>query len=187
MSLIELVAAAVTLISIWLATKENVWYWPTGVVSTLLYSWVYFQARLYAETGLQVVWLALIVYGRYEWLYGGKGHTELPVTKTPRNGWLLVLASGIVASALIIWIQLRFTNNPAPYVDSSIAAWSIVAQWMTAKKWIENWFFWIVINVVAVALYINRALWATAALYAGLFILGIVGYFKWRKSLAASA
>ena len=185
MSAIEIVAAIVTAISIWLATTENVWYYPTGIVSVLLYAWTFFDAHLYAETGLQFVWLALMIYGWREWMHGGAGKSELPVTRTTRWGWIVVAISGGVLSIVIIAIQKKWTNNPAPYIDSSIAAWSIVAQWMTARKWIENWLMWIVINIAAVALYVNRHLWPTAVLYAVLLLLGIEGYRKWRRSLVS--
>jgi nicotinamide mononucleotide transporter len=186
LTLIEILAASITLVSIWLATRENVWYYPTGIVSVVAYAWIYFSAKLYAESGLQLIWLALLIYGWYAWLYGGKGHTELPVTRTTRWGWILVIVGGIVMTAIIVAIQRTFTDNPAPFVDSSIAAWSIAAQWMTARKWIENWLFWLVVNAVAVGLYIHRDLWVTAGLYAFLFILAIEGWRKWRKSLVSA-
>lgn len=176
-----------TLLSIWLATRETLLYYPTGVVSTLLYTWVYWQARLYAEAGLQMVWLALFVYGWLQWRYGGPKKDELPVTRTPRWGWMVGMTTGVVLSLIIIWIQRTYTDNPAPVVDSSIAAWSIVAQWMIAKKWIENWILWTLINVVAIGLYLSRPnMMATAVLYTGLLILGLEGYRKWRRVLASA-
>ena len=184
MTAVELFAALVTAFSIWLATRENVWYYPTGIVSVLLYAWIFHGARLYAETGLQFVWLALMIYGWVHWLRGGVGRTELPVTRTPAFGWWTGVICGAVATAAIFWIQRRYTDNAAPMVDSGIAAWSIVAQWMTARKWIESWLFWIVINIAAVPLYITRELHATAALYFVLLILGVKGWRDWRRSLA---
>jgi nicotinamide mononucleotide transporter len=183
---IEIFAAAITAVSIWLAARQNVWYYPTGIVSVILYGWIYVGARLYAEAGLQAVWFLLMIYGWYEWLHGGEKATELRVSRTPRRAWAGILFAAVVMSAFIAMIQHRFTDNPAPLVDSSIAAFSIVAQFMTARKWIENWLFWIVINVFAVVLYIDRALYPTAVLYAVLLILGIKGYFEWRRSLASA-
>ncbi len=186
MTAVEIFAAAITIASIVLATQENVWYYPTGIVSVLLYAWIFYDARFYAEAGLQLVWLALMIYGWYEWLYGGKNKTELPVTRTPPRVWVIVVVAGVLLSAIIALIQKRWTDNPAPLIDSSIAAWSIVAQWMTARKWLENWLLWVVINTLAVPLYITRALWPTAALYAVLWVLGVLGYYRWRKSLVSS-
>ena len=184
LSPIELAGSIITIVSIALATRENVWYYPTGIASVLLYAWIYFDARLYAEACLQMVWLALLVYGWWNWLYGGANKTELPVTRTPRAGWGTVVAAGVALTIAIYGIQRSVTDNPNPLTDSSIAAWSIVAQWMTAKKWIENWGLWLAVNAVAVPLYVVRGLRPTAVLYAVLFVLAIEGWRKWRKKLS---
>ena len=183
----ELTAAVITAYSIWLATRENIWYYPTGLVALAMYTWIYYSAKLYAESALQIVCFGLMVYGWYEWLHGGAHKTELPVTRTPRWAWLAGVASGLVFSAVVIAVQLRYTDNPNPYVDSSLLVWSLVAQWMTARKWIENWFLWLIINTVSVPLYVVRELWITAVLFAALWVLAIRGYLDWRKSLVASA
>jgi nicotinamide mononucleotide transporter len=183
----ELAAAALTLFSIWLATKENIWYYPTGLIALAMYTRLYYISKLYAESLLQIICFALMVYGWYEWLHGGRNKGELPVTRTPRWAWINGITAGILGSAATIWIQLRHTDNPAPYADSSLLAFSLVAQWMTARKWIENWLLWVLINTVSVPLYVTRELWITAVLFVGLWILAIRGYVEWRRSLAASA
>lgn len=185
MSLFELVAAVITAVSIWLGTRQNIWYYPTGLVALVMYTWVYFQAKLYAESVLQVVCLVLMIYGWYAWLHGGAHRTELPVSRTPRWAWIAGIVSGAIGSALVIAFQLRFTDNPNPYVDSSLFVWSLVAQWMTARKWIENWILWVVINTISVPLYVVRELYPTAVLYVVLWILAIVGYVQWRRTLSA--
>ncbi|PYQ26839.1 MAG: aminotransferase [Acidobacteria bacterium] len=187
----ELLAVVLTIYSIWLATKEDIWYYPTGLVALAMYTWLYFHAKLYAESLLQIICFALMVYGWYEWLYGGARHTQLPVTRTPRWGWMWGTAAGVLGSALTILVQLKFTDNPNPWVDSSLFAWSLVAQWMTARKWLENWLLWVVINTVSVPLYIVRwqhgaHLGLTAGLYVGLWLLAIKGYRDWRRSLASA-
>ena len=183
LSAVELAAAVITIASIALATRANVWYYPTGIASVLLYAWIYFGARLYAEAGLQLIWLVLLVYGWWNWLYGGANKTELPVTRTPAAGWATVIAAGIALTVAIYGLQRHYTDNPNPLTDSSIAAWSIVAQWMTAKKWIESWVLWLAVNAVAVPLYVVRGLVPTAVLYAVLFVLAIEGWRKWRANL----
>jgi len=183
LSAFELVAAVVTAASIYLATRENIWYYPTGLVALVMYTWVYFDAKLYAESVLQVVCFGLMVYGWYEWLHGGAHKSELPVSRTPRWAWIAGIACGVIGSAIVVAFQLRFTDNPNPYVDSSLFVWSLVAQWMTARKWIENWVLWVIINTISVPLYIVRDLLPTAALYVALWILAILGYVQWRKAL----
>jgi nicotinamide mononucleotide transporter len=180
---VEIVGFLLTIVSIWLATKENIWYYPTGLIALIAYTWVYYDARLYAESLLQIIFFALMIYGWYEWLHGGANRKELPVTSTPRWAWIAGISSGVVVSAITIWIQLTYTDNPAPYVDSSLFAWSVVAQWMTARKWIESWVFWLVINTVAVPLYISRQLWLTAVLFVALWVLAVLGYREWRRTL----
>jgi nicotinamide mononucleotide transporter len=183
MNLFELIAAVVTIVSIWLATKQNIWYYPTGVVALVMYTWLFYDAKLYAEALLQIVCLVLMIYGWYEWLHGGTAKTELPVSTTPRWAWTAGTVSGVLGSAIVIALQLRFTDNPAPYVDSSLLVWSLVAQWMTARKWLENWIVWIVINTISIPLYVTRGLWITAVLYAGLWVLAFLGHREWRRSL----
>ena len=183
----ELAAALITLFSIWLGTRQNIWYYPTGIVALVMYTWIYYGAKLYAESVLQVVCLGLMIYGWYEWLHGGEHKEELPVSKTPPWAWIAGTIVGIAGSAIVIWVQLTYTDNPSPYVDSSLFVWSLVAQWMTARKWLENWLVWVVINTISVPLYITRELWITAGLYVGLWILAILGYVKWRRDLTASA
>jgi nicotinamide mononucleotide transporter len=185
-SSIEWTAAIITAYSIWLATKENVWYWPTGIVSLVLYTWTFYKAHLYGEAGLQIVCLGLMIYGWYEWLRGGENRTELPVSKTPRRAWIGIFGSGLLITASLTLVMRHYTDNPAPLVDASVTSFSIVAQIMTARKWLENWIFWIVINVVSIFLYVNRKLYPTAVLYVVLLVLAIAGYRQWKRSLASA-
>lgn len=99
MRLIEIVAAVITFWSIWLATKENIWYWPTGIVSLVLYTWTFYHAKLYGETLLQIICLVLMIYGWYVWLHGGKNRSELPVTRTPKRAWPGLMLTGVAGSS----------------------------------------------------------------------------------------
>ena len=108
------------------------------------------------------------------------------MTRTPRWAWRIGVICGVLGSIIVIAFQKLFTDNPNPYVDSSLFVWSLVAQWMTARKWIENWLLWIVINTISVPLYVIRGLGPTAALYVALWILAVLGYRQWRKTLVAS-
>ena len=186
MSAFEWVAAIITLVSIWLATVENILYWPTGLVSLVMYTWIYFTFHLYGEALLQVICFGLMLYGWYEWLHGGKDRQELPVSRTPRRAWPALIATGILGSAVVGVLMHRYTNNPAPWRDASILVFSLVAQLMTARKWLANWAFWIVINIVSIVLYLERKMYPTAALYVALLGLAIYGYWKWKKSLASA-
>lgn len=187
MSTIEIIAAVITAWSIWLATRENLWYWPSGIAGLVLYTWTFYQAKLYGETLLQIICLALMIYGWYEWVHGGENRQELPVARTPRRAWPPLLVAGVAGSVMCAYLMRRFTDNPSPYVDASILAFSLVAQFMTARKWLENWTLWTIINAISIALYVKRHLYPTAALYVVLLVLAIDGYRKWRRSLVVEA
>jgi nicotinamide mononucleotide transporter len=126
-----------------------------------------------------------MVYGWYEWLYGGEKRTELPVRRTPRRAWFPLMSVAVVGSIVVSLLMLRFTDNPAPWVDASILVFSLVTQLMTARKWLENWTLWIVINLISIVLYVKRGLYPTAVLYVVLLLLAFDGYRKWRRSLAS--
>ena len=186
MSALELVAAVVGAISVWLSVRQNIWSWPTAIVNVVLYALVFRDARLYADMGLQVVYAVLSVYGWYEWLHGGEGRTVLTVSRTgPRRAGLLALiaASG---SALLGVILHRTTDAAVPFLDAFLSSTSLVAQWMMTRKLLENWLVWIAVDVLYVGLFIYKGLYLTAGLYAVFLGLAIRGYLDWRRSMAES-
>ena len=107
MNTLELVAAIVGAISVWLSVRQNIWSWPTAIVNVVLYAIVFYEAKLYADMGLQVVYAILSIYGWYEWLYGGKGHSELQVSRTPVRHWPILIAIGVAGWLLLATITPR--------------------------------------------------------------------------------
>ena len=130
MSPLELVAAITGAISVWLSVRQNIWSWPTAIVNVVLYALVFWDAKLYADMGLQVIYAVLSLYGWYQWLYGGEGRTELRVTRTaPRLGALLTVIAA--AGSAVLGALLRHTTDAAlPFMDSFLSSTSLVAQWM---------------------------------------------------------
>jgi nicotinamide mononucleotide transporter len=187
MSPLEVFAAVITIVSIVLTAVENIWCWPTGVVSVVLYAWIFWSARLYANAALQVVYLVLIVYGWYEWLHGGRNKTELQVSRTPAWGWIAtLLLGGLATGAAALWMKAH-TDAAMPWPDAATTAFSIVAEAMTARKWIENWPLWIVIDGVTTWMLAVQRLWPSAVLY-GLFVpLAVWGWIEWQKSMRAAS
>lgn len=183
MSTIELVAAILVLVSVYLSTREHIWAWPTAIVAVTLYALVFWQTRVFAQVGLQVFFFSISVYGWYHWLYGGAGKTELRVSRiTPRVAGLAALAW--VAGTLLLWWVLRaFTENPAmPGVDAALSVASLIAQWLLSRKILENWLIWVAADVCYVAFFLALGLYPTAALYVILTGLATKGYFDWRRS-----
>ena len=184
MTALELVAALVGAVSVWLSVRQNIWSWPTAIVNVVLYALVFFQAKLYADMGLQVVYAVLSVYGWYEWLHGGENRTALHVTRT--GGRLAALLAGVaLVSAAALGLLLRHATDAAlPFMDSFLSSTSLVAQWMMTRKKLENWLLWIAVDVLYVGMFMFKGLFLTAALYAVFLALAVQGYRDWRRSLA---
>lgn len=183
MNPIEIVAAVFGVISVFLSVRQNIWSWPTAIVNVGLYIFVFFESKLYGDTGLQVVYVILNAYGWYHWLYGGKNRTELPVSRTSLKlgGFLVTL--GAVGTAILGTILARKTDAALPYVDSLTTSTSLIAQWMMTRKLLENWIIWVAVDVIYIGMYIFKHLYPTAGLYLIWLVLSAMGYFQWRKSL----
>lgn len=184
-SCLELVAVVFGVVSVLLSVKENIWSWPTALVNVALYFALFYVSGLYSDMGLQVVYFVLSIYGWYEWLYGGKGRTELRVSRTPRRVWVAVCVIGIGFWAADGFATSHLPNVSLPYVDAATATVSLVAQYMMTRKYLENWTLWIIIDVVYVGMFIYKGLYLTAGNYAIYFVLAVMGHVAWKKSLAS--
>ena len=150
----EVLAVVFGIVSVYLSTREHIWSWPTALVNVGLYFVVFYEAKLYADMGLQVVYFGLSLYGWYEWLYGGANRTELHVSRTTRPLGVRLLIIGIVCAAVLGTLLARFTDAALPYVDSATTSTSLVAQWMMTRKILENWAVWMAVDVVYVGMFI---------------------------------
>ena len=182
MTILEWIAAIAGAISVYLSARENIWSWPTAIVNVGLYTIVFRRAGLYSDMGLQVVYLALSIYGWYEWLYGGKNRSTLRVSRASSREWLIA-----IPVAVIFWVALaRYTSTlpgvALPYLDSGLTTLSLVAQWMMTRKILENWMLWIVADVVYVPMYVYKGLPVTAALYGIFLALAVLGLRSWWRS-----
>jgi len=180
----EVLAVVFGIVSVYLSTREHIWSWPTALVNVGLYFVVFYEAKLYADMGLQVVYFGLSLYGWYEWLYGGANRTELHVSRTTRPLGVRLLIIGIVCAAVLGTLLARFTDAALPYVDSATTSTSLVAQWMMTRKILENWAVWMAVDVVYVGMFIYKHLYLTAGLYTVFFVLAVMGYVQWKRSLA---
>jgi nicotinamide mononucleotide transporter len=179
---LEVIAAAFGVISVYLSTRQNIWSWPTAIVNVALYTVVFYQGRLYGQMGLQPIYLALSVYGWYQWLHGGEHHTQLRVSRA--SGRLMVMvATFILLGWLALAAVLRQTDAALPRLDALLTIISLVAQWMMTRKILENWILWIAVDVVYVPMFISQRLYATSMLYAAFLVLAIMGFVEWRRSL----
>jgi nicotinamide mononucleotide transporter len=186
-SLAEIVGVAFGIAGVWLTIRQSVWCWPVGLVNVSAFAFVFFRARLYGSASLQLVYAALCLYGWYTWKHPGGGERVLPVTRTPVR-WLAGLCGGAILAAAAFGVFLRDRTDAAlPFLDAACTAFSLVAQWMTTRKWIENWVIWIGVDVVYVGMYLSQRLLPTAGLYAVFLVLAVLGYREWRRSLTHAA
>jgi nicotinamide mononucleotide transporter len=179
----EIIGATLGLISVWLTVRQNIWCWPTGLVMVALYAVVFFQAKLYADAGLQFVYIGLQIYGWYEWLYGGKDRGQLDVARITLRLGLVLGVVAVVATALMGYGLATRTDAALPYWDSTATVLSLVAQWMLARKLIESWFVWIAVDLLSIGIYMAKGLYPTTVLYAAFLVLAALGWIEWRKTL----
>ena len=183
----ELVGVVTGILGVWLTTRQKIWCWPVGLVSVVAFIVVFFRAKLYAAMGLQFVYVALIGYGWYSWLYGGEGHLSLRVSRLPRRLLAFLALIGAGASLAIGFWLGRSTDEALPYLDGFTSSFSLVAQWMQARKYLENWLVWVVVDVVYVGMSLSQGLTLTAGLYLIYICLALLGLRGWRRSMAAGA
>src|ERR1041384_5715924 len=184
-SCLEFVGVALGIITVYLSTRGNIRGWPTALINAAMFAIVFFRAGLYSDAGLQIVYFVLSLYGWYEWLYGGKGHTELHVSRTPRRLWAILGVIGVIAWLTLGAITSRLPGAALPYVDAALTTVSLIAQYMMTRKYLENWLLWIVADVFYVGMFIFKGLNLTAFNYGVYLVLAVMGYVSWRRSLAA--
>lgn len=182
MRFVEAAAVVLTLLSVIFQIYENIWAWPTTIAGVALYSILFFHERLYADMCLQAVYIVLAVYGWYEWLHGGEAKTERKVSNASLRMQTIAYTIGAV-SAVILGFTFKYNTNAAlPFLDSTLTSFSLVAQWMLTRKYLENWIVWIAVDVVYVGMFIFKHLYMTAGLYVVFIGLCARGYFEWKKS-----
>jgi nicotinamide mononucleotide transporter len=183
---VELIAAALAVAYLLLAIRQRIECWAAAFVSSCLYVWVLFTARLYMESLLNAFYAAMAVYGFWQWRRGGEG-TALAVSRWP----LLRHAAGVLGvlclSAISSYFLGRFTPAAWPLMDSMVAWSSVFATFLVTRKVYENWHWWLVIDSVSLCLYFSRHLYLTVLLFAAYLVLIVIGMRQWRRTLPAAA
>jgi len=185
---IEVLGALTGLIYLYLEIKQNIWLWPLGIVTSAFYIYVFFTTKFYADMGLQVYYLVISFYGWWHWLYGGGSSEtdELPITKTSMKQWFYISLASIVLFVLMVFVLKNLTDSPVPFGDAFVTSLSITATWMLARKLIEQWWIWVVVNLVSLVLFIWKGLYPTSILFFFYFTMAVVGYFEWKKEMVKS-
>ena len=183
-TLLEIAANVFNATSIVLAGRNSIHMWWTTIVGCALFAYVFYAAKLYADVTLQAFFIATAGIGWRWWLHGYSGD-ELPVRHSSR-----VLIGGGIAAGVVVtigygWLLYRFTDAYAPFVDSIVLAFSVLAQLLLMDRRVESWWFWLLVNTIAVPLYASRGLYVTAILYIAFWVNAIVALRHWRRLAAA--
>jgi nicotinamide mononucleotide transporter len=180
----EALAAALGLAYLLLAVRRNLLCWLCAFVSTAIYLAIFASAALYMQALLQIFYLAMAVYGFIEWRQGRTAAGELAIQSWSAPQHILAALLVAAATALNGWLLTKYTDAAAPYLDSFITWSSVVTTWMVARRVIENWLYWIVVDGLAAYLYFTQGLLATTLLF--VIYLGVVvrGWVVWRREQA---
>ncbi len=179
----EVIAVLLALLYLVLVIRQNIWCWAAAIVSTVIYLFLMVAAGLYMESGLQVFYIAIAVYGWWHWRLGGANRSCLPVSVWTPKQHVVAIITILLLSSASGWLLNRYTEAALPFVDSFTTWAAIITTWMVARKILENWIYWFVIDSVSIYLYISRELYLTAGLFGVYLVLIVFGYRAWSNSL----
>lgn len=183
----EISGVLISLIYLYFSIKQKIWLWPFGILSALFYMLIYFQSKFYADMGLQVYYFFVSIYGWYVWTSSKPGKTDekasLIVTRTSSQLWLSLSIVMLILWIGIFFILIKFTDSEIPAWDAFTTAASVIATWMLARKLIDHWLLWIIIDLVSMSLYIYKGLYPTSVLFAIYSIMALVGYRTWKNEM----
>lgn len=179
----EIAGTVLGVLGVWLMIRQNIWGWPVGLVQVAVYAWVFYGAKLYSDVILQVFAFVIQAYGWWHWIRNKHtaSHSDLPVTglaPAALAGWLV---AGAVATAGWGTYMQRTTDAALPHWDAFILVFSLISQWLQARKKIENWAGWLMVNTVAIGVYWTKDLRLTAGLYVIFWLMALWGWREWRK------
>jgi len=179
---VEILGVVFSVLYLLLSIRQNILLWPAGMISALLYMAVFFHSKFYADMGLNAYYFFISIYGWILWKKGGKGKEERPVSRIGRRTALFLLAITALAFLGIAFLLKNYTDSPIPYWDALTTAMSFTATWMLARKILEHWIVWIVVDVISMALYLYRGLYPTMILFAIYTTMAVIGYIEWKKA-----
>lgn len=172
---------------VWLVVRQNVWTFPVGIANNVFFIVLFLQVGLYAEVGLQLVYIVLGALGWWWWLRGGPDRGRLVVRDTPAWAWPLAVVLIALATWALHALLTTYTDSTVPGWDAVTTSMSLVAQLMLNRKWIGNWVVWIAADVIYIGLYASKGLWLTSVLYVGMLTMCVVGLRQWRAEREAAA
>lgn len=181
---VEILGVVFSLLYLLFSIRQNILLWPAGMISAILYMVVFFHSKFYADMGLNAYYFFISIYGWIVWSRGKSGSGEgLQITRIAlKQGLILTLITALAFAGIGIILD-HFTDSPVPYWDAFTTALSFTATWMLARKILEHWILWLIIDVVSMALYLYRGLYPTLLLFGVYSIMAVVGFIQWRRTI----
>lgn len=183
---LEGVAVVLALAYLLLAARESLWCWLCALVSSLLFVWIYWQSKLYTESALSVFYAVMAVVGWQQWQRGDGNDSKRAITSFKPWQHAACLVSTLVLAFANGFLMQLYTDAAWPFVDAFISWGSVITTFLVVRKVLENWLYWIVLDGLAVVVYIDRGLNLTALLFAGYVVIVVFGYFRWRREYLAA-
>lgn len=180
---LEIIGTVVGLVYLWLEYRASIYLWIAGIIMPAIYCFVYYDAGLYADVEINIYYLVAALYGWAMWRYGGNraNQVELPITRIPLHRFVKAIVVFLVVFVGIALLLMRYTDSTVPWCDSFTTALSIIGMWMLARKYLEQWWVWMVVDIVCVGLYLYKELYFTAGLYGLYAIIAVFGWMNWKK------
>ena len=179
---VEVLGVIFSILYLFFSIRQNILLWPMGIISALLYMVVFYQSKFYADMGLNGYYFIISIYGWILWRKGRNHGKDLPIS---RISWRLALILVVITAVAFLGIGVildRYTDSPIPFWDAFTTALSFTATWMLARKILEHWILWIIVDLVSMGLYLYRGLYPTLILFAIYTSMAIIGYIEWKKT-----
>lgn len=180
---LELFGLIIGLLYLYLEYKANIWLWPVGVIMPIVYIVIFYQNKFYADMTFNVYYLFASIYGWYIWAKSLEKTDQGLISHLPKRYIAGLIATFVAIFAVIAFLLINFTDSEVPYGDSFTTTLSILAMWMLAHKYIEQWLLWIVVNAITAVLYYSKELNITVVLFVVNFFVSILGYMKWKRMM----
>lgn len=181
MSLFELIAVIVSVIAVVLTIKRHLWCWFFNFISYVLYTILFFQFKLYGETILQIFFMVVAVYGYMQWKKGFDEQHQIVISNILFPNFIYQIVMAFIVGIFFGAILAYFTDAAVPWLDAQLAAFSLLATYWSTKKYIKTWSLWVLVDIIYVGMFIYKALYLTAGLYAAFVILAAMGWMQWKK------
>jgi nicotinamide mononucleotide transporter len=180
MSVIEIIAVVFSLACTWLAVKKHIFNWPVGIIAIIAYMLLFYNEKLYADMVLQVIFMIQGFYGWYHWIHKEK-EIKITVNELSVREKIIYISLIICFSSLWAYLLITFTNASSPLIDSFVATTSLAANWLMAKKKIENWILWMIADVIYIGLFWYKELYLSSFIYLVFLCLAYKGYKDWKR------